>query len=511
MGSRSRLTDPLDQTQLAGFAARRRERSRLEVEDLLEALDWALRHPASDPGPYAATARGVVDAGWLAPTVARAEVVEQAVFEVFEDPWIPAVDWSGFAPMAAAMGRSTTAGKALVTDALILATRLPLLFEAVRAGRVEVWRARRVAQAVRMRPVDVAEHVDATVTPIAASVGATRLEAIIDEAMLRLHAEERELEITQARESYGMEVLDSFPGFHGGGTTPVAQMRICADIKDLTALEKTTARIAAILRDQHHHDGLLPESLEVRKARAVGILADPHLAAQLLDGANLEKTRSVHGLQLVIHLSPDQAQATIQGAPLGLDPIARIDGPLRTRLTEQVATWCARPETTLTVLPVIDLNQHTESTADTVTEVLGRRARLRTPTCVFPYCDRPSRACDIDHLIPTGHRLGQHGSTCDCNLVPLCRHHHRLKTFAGWTYTEIEPQIWLWTDPHGRTYLHDHHTTRDTTTTHPEPPLLANPDQTERRDQLRRQRLPIRTGCREPDPVITTAGDPSPF
>ena len=113
--------------------------------------------------------------------------------------------------------------------------------------------------------------------------------------------------------------------------------------------------------------------------------------------------------------------------------------------------------------------------------------------------------------MPAGNGLGQHGTSCDCNLVPLCRHHHRLKTFAGWSYTPIEDTVWLWTDPHGRTYLREQHTTRDVTASNKQQ-LLANPNWTERRDQLRRQRIPARSGCRKPqEPSLELIGDPPPF
>ena len=43
--------------------------------------------------------------------------------------------------------------------------------------------------------------------------------------------------------------------------------------------------------------------------------------------------------------------------------------------------------------------------------------------------------------------------TCpQCNLAPLCRHHHRLKTHAGWRYWKLAPDTYLWIDPHGLMY-----------------------------------------------------------
>ena len=43
----------------------------------------------------------------------------------------------------------------------------------------------------------------------------------------------------------------------------------------------------------------------------------------------------------------------------------------------------------------------------------------------------------------------------------LCRRHHRVKTHGGWTYTPLEPGVYLWTSRHGYQYLRDHHGTHD--------------------------------------------------
>ena len=56
-----------------------------------------------------------------------------------------------------------------------------------------MWRARRIAQAVYARPADVADYLDEHVAAVAERVGTVTLDRLVDEAMLRLHAEEREL------------------------------------------------------------------------------------------------------------------------------------------------------------------------------------------------------------------------------------------------------------------------------------------------------------------------------
>ena len=55
---------------------------------------------------------------------------------------------------------------------------------------------------------------------------------------------------------------------------------------------------------------------------------------------------------------------------------------------------------------------------------------MRAMTCSFPGCNRAAHRCDLDHLIPW-----PAGATHPGNLGPLCRLHHLVKTFGGWTPT----------------------------------------------------------------------------
>jgi hypothetical protein len=123
----------------------------------------------------------------------------------------------------------------------------------------------------------------------------------------------------------------------------------------------------------------------------------------------------------------------------------------------------------VTVKPVIDLADHVHVDAYEIPDRIAERVALRDVTCVFPWCTRPSRrlkpdehGCDCDHVIPHG----QGGATCTCQLAPLCRRHHRLKTHGGWTYTILEPGSYLWLSPHRYQYLRDHTGTLDVTHDH---------------------------------------------
>ena len=67
-----------------------------------------------------------------------------------------------------------------------------------------------------------------------------------------------------------------------------------------------------------------------------------------------------------------------------------------------------------------------------------------------PILDPDRAGCDADHTTPWAPR-GRGGPTCTCQLVPLCRSHHRHKTHAGWSITVVEPGTYHWTSPHGLT------------------------------------------------------------
>jgi hypothetical protein len=69
-----------------------------------------------------------------------------------------------------------------------------------------------------------------------------------------------------------------------------------------------------------------------------------------------------------------------------------------------------------------------------------------------PYCSRPSRGCDTEHIVP----FAEGGRTETLNLVPLCRFHHRLKTHGGWTYRRLGPTTFEWTSPYGQRHIVRH-------------------------------------------------------
>jgi hypothetical protein len=72
----------------------------------------------------------------------------------------------------------------------------------------------------------------------------------------------------------------------------------------------------------------------------------------------------------------------------------------------------------------------------------------RDQTCRNPRCNQPAWRADLDHTRP--HHLG--GLTCKCNLGGACRGDHQLKQLPGWSLTQPEPGVFVWTTPAGRVY-----------------------------------------------------------
>jgi hypothetical protein len=78
---------------------------------------------------------------------------------------------------------------------------------------------------------------------------------------------------------------------------------------------------------------------------------------------------------------------------------------------------------------------------------LAAWVRTRDLTCTFPGCHRGAQRCDLDHSVPW-----PGGATHPGNLAALCRTHHLLKTFAGWTTLQHPDGTHTWTNPTGHTY-----------------------------------------------------------
>ncbi|KQV69518.1 hypothetical protein ASC64_06640 [Nocardioides sp. Root122] len=212
------------------------------------------------------------------------------------------------------------------------------------------------------------------------------------------------------------------------------------------------------------------ESLDVRRSKALGNLARAQTALDLSstpapDGRAAGERAGVStpdlpaAREVVIHAHFD---ASTVGETTVFGPTGRMEEGQRLVLLEQVQGWCADTHTKVTIKPVTDLTTELSAPGYEIPAWLREQIALRDGTCAYPWCTRPARRADVDHIIEYDHNAeaegrDQPGPTTTSNLGCLCRSHHRLKTHSAWTYTMVAPGVFEWTSPHGHRYLRDRH------------------------------------------------------
>ncbi len=139
---------------------------------------------------------------------------------------------------------------------------------------------------------------------------------------------------------------------------------------------------------------------------------------------------------------PQTPAAGTQPAACNPSPGVTLDGAIipAAMLAELIAGGATvKPLSEIADLPTE--RQYRPSTA------LTAFVRMRSMTCSFPGCNRAAHRCDLDHLTPW-----PAGATHPGNLAPLCRLHHLVKTFSGWTPTAKPDGRIQWSAPTGHTY-----------------------------------------------------------
>ncbi len=212
----------------------------------------------------------------------------------------------------------------------------------------------------------------------------------------------------------------------------------CLDLPDGIDFDAAVALVAEELKQAGSE-----ESLDVRRARAVGVIARRILAGDLTVAPSTARDANLY-----IHLDAGQdmqAWARLE-APDTLVPVARVK------------EWLAGASKVI-VRPVIDLNEDLIRNPYAPSQTQREQLFLTQTTCAHPYCNKRARKADLDH-INAYDKEGPPGQTRSSNLAPLCRYHHRLKTFTDWTYARLAAGMYLWRNPAGQLYLR----TRDGTT-----------------------------------------------
>ena len=238
---------------------------------------------------------------------------------------------------------------------------------------------------------------DAMVAPFAHSIGPAQLGRLIEEAKARFDPEATEAERLAAVEAGHFDIALAEVGVNG-------RVRVDGDLDLADALDLE----AAVAADAHHQLLLgSTESLDVRRALAVGNLARGQQPLELPEGAAEPKQPRKREVVLHVHLE--------QAAVLGAGGIARLQETRGPITAAQVREWCAAPDAQITVQPVLDLAEHIHVGSYQASARLKLQTQLRDGTCVFAFCFRPAEDCDCEHRVP--HEDG--GPTCSCNQAPV--------------------------------------------------------------------------------------------
>jgi Domain of unknown function (DUF222) len=380
-------------------------RDEAEVEIVQRVADWAEGHAVVDPDE-AASGDGrehlVPLAGEGCPMVAEFAIAE----------------------LATALGMSDSATRSLIGDALDLRYRLPHTWARAEQLEIPVWRARTIAAGTRQLGTTAALWVDLIAAPIADKLGLRRLTDVVDRAIARFDPEEAHRRSIAAGERRKVTIgdmdRDGLSFVYGELDGPAA--------KALDHKLNEVASALGTLGDTRPHD--------VRRAYALGLLADPQGVLELLAGETTERPRQPFDLTLYAHLRGD-------------DPTASVEQQL-SQLIDTIMGWAA-DASRVKIAPVIDLAEQITCTGYLPSDRLREQTWLKDDRCVFPHCTRQSRRQDHDHCEPYDPD-GPPGQTSSENQARLCRYHHRLKTHGRWRYQRLPDGAYIWLGPDGDTY-----------------------------------------------------------
>ena len=114
---------------------------------------------------------------------------------------------------------------------------------------------------------------------------------------------------------------------------------------------------------------------------------------------------------------------------------------------ETIRDLATRPDTTIkkVTLPPDEPEPRYRPSAG-----LKNFVRWRDLTCRWPGCDQPARTCEVDHTTPW-----PYGPTHPSNTKAYCVFHHLVKTFCGWSDTQLPDGTMLLQAPTGHVYQTD--------------------------------------------------------
>jgi hypothetical protein len=443
---------PLDRMtgqQLAGaISGNQGELMRAECRTLQLVCAWADLH-TKEPGEYS-------------------PLLERAKF--YGGVGTPEISEFCVAELAALQGIGMMTAQMLMADALDLRHRLPRLWTQVVAGQVRGWQARRVAEMTRPLSWEACAEIDAQLSGTLGMLPWGRFRRILAAAILDADPALAEQRAERARRQRDVWSYDSEDGLK----TIIAR----AAAGDVVWFLATLNRIAEILASEGDTD-----PVELRRSRAIGILAQPAKALQLLAahrgdvssaepaGPSEPGNDDDHRSLTIDPPTPAQLRA---GRPRVLLVFHLADAAIRrghglvrpehgeTLSLEELRKWLAETGCSVTIRPVLDPADVAPVDAYEIPQWMRDAVRLRNLADVFPFGSCTTATMDLDHSIPWRpiEHGGPSGQTRPGNLGPFTRPHHRAVTHGRWRRRQPEPGQFVFRSPTGTIYLVTNHGTQ---------------------------------------------------
>ena len=479
---------------MAALTEARLRQRRAEIDQVAliataaDAYGWVDTDPAADPG---------------SPSVLHGEQLLR-----FGADGTPEVAEFICLEVGPALRMSPDAARALIRDVLNLRHRLPLLWAAVLDDGVEVRTARTIARRTSALDCEPCRWLDAQLAPLVAHrASAWKLIATAEDLTIRADAELAERKRQEALAARRVELAPVIS--NEGTSTGVTDVFARLDTIDAIQLDGTLDALAECLATDATHQEHVPR--DVRRARALGLLADPTAAARLLTGqvrtgAESSKTGAASSDQapgspgnahnanpapsticaptttvtMVVHLKASD----FAGGPHASGGVWERHGPQTRQALQELL---GRESTAqVRIQPIIDLNQPIAVTTYRPSERLGLAVRLRDGAEVFPWSSRRAAATlckdttgrhqrsdnlDLDHT--TAWPIGP---TQLDNLGLLSRTTHRAVTHGGYAVEQVRSGVFRWRTPAGQTWWTHAHGTTDHPPPQPGSYFDANPD-----------------------------------
>ncbi|MFC7500836.1 DUF222 domain-containing protein, partial [Nocardioides sp. GCM10030258] len=228
---------------LPRVGARVRRRQAELVDEWIDVVAWAQDNVVTTVEGAATLVEGVIDtgvpiAGDGAPLVSEFNLME----------------------LIAVLGRSPDGGRGYVGRIIECAWRLPGVYAAVVEGRLEPWRAERIADLTRSLNADAAAFVDRQLAAVG-GVGWAQLERLVTEAVIRFDPDRAE----QERQAAADRRRVYFDDVDGNGQVESHAILDAADAHDFDQALSRRAKLRGQLGDT--------DSFDVRRAKSVGDIA----------------------------------------------------------------------------------------------------------------------------------------------------------------------------------------------------------------------------------------------